>query len=132
MAAFLSGVYATDSGTLCVWNPDAFVGVRDYDTWEQELCDDEDILQHIEAGSLVPVGIHHGMDGAFGVVLRVGDADQPAKLTERETKYLRGKSEPYLFKSSGRLCLSGLEHVEGQPGSSIACVPIPAKVSTRS
>jgi hypothetical protein len=125
MAAFLGGVYATDSGMLCVWNPDPFASVVDYDTWEPELCEDEDILRHIKAGSLVPVGIHHGLDGAFGVHLRVGDAEQPAELTEREAEYILGQSEPYRFRSTGRLCLSGLEHVEGQPGRQVGCVPVP-------
>jgi hypothetical protein len=125
MATSLNGVYTTGSGMLCVWNPDAFAGVADYDSWERELCEDKDILRHIIDGAFVPVGIHRGLDGAFGVHLRVGNSEEVAKLTEREAMYVLGHSEPYLFKTSGQLCLGGLEQVEGHPGSQVGQVTVP-------
>jgi hypothetical protein len=124
MIELLGGVYTTDSGMLCLWDPNAFTRIVSHETWEKELCDDEDILRHIKAGAFVPVGIHRGSDGAFAVHLRVGDANDPVALTERETKYILAESEPYLLKCSGRICLSGLEHVAGQPGRQVACVPV--------
>jgi len=126
MAALLGGVYATDSGMLCLWDPAAFAAVVDYDTWEAELCEDADVLRHIKAGHLVPINTNRGVDGAFDVLVRVGDAKRPAALTEREARYILAESAPYLFKSAGRVCLSGLEHVEGRPGRSVGCVPVPA------
>jgi Uma2 family endonuclease len=123
MAAFLGGVYATDAGMLCLWDPAAFADVANYATWEQELCEDKDIVRHIKAGHLVPVNTNRGRDGAFAVVVRLGDADQPAALTEREASYILAESDLYLLRSSGRICLSGLEHVEGQPGRAVGCLP---------
>lgn len=123
MVAFLGGVFATDSGMLCLWDPHAFNGVVDYDTWEPELCEDKDILRHIKSGAFVPVGIHHGLDGAFAVHLRVGDEKEIATLTKREAGHILAESEPYLFRSYGRICLSGLEHVEGHPGRHVGCLP---------
>ena len=45
MGTFIGGVYATDAGMVCLWNPVAFAGVVDYDTWEPELCEDKEILR---------------------------------------------------------------------------------------
>jgi hypothetical protein len=123
MAAFLGGVYVTDSGMLCLWDPAGFAAVADYDAWEQELCEDKDIVRHIKAGHLVPVNTDRGIDGAFAVILRVGEVDRPATLTEREAGYILAESEPYLLVSTGRICLSGLEQVEGHPGREVGCLP---------
>lgn len=125
MAGFIGGVYATDAGMLCLWDPSAFANIVDYDHWESELCEDADIVRHIKAGHLVPINTNQGVDGAFDVIIRVGDAKQKASLTEREAKYILAESMPYLFKCSGRACLSGLEHVERQPGRAVGCLPVP-------
>lgn len=125
VAAFLGGVYATDAGMLCLWEPAAFGGVVDYDTWDAELCEDADVLRHIKAGHLVPINTDSGVDGAFAVILRVGDAAQPAVLTEREAGYILAESQPYRLTCSGRICLCGLEHVEQVPGRRVGCLPAP-------
>lgn len=96
----------TDSGMLCVWNADHFSHITDYDSWEKELCEDTDILRHIESGSFVPLNLLS--DGAFSVELRVASPDS---MSPREKEYLLVPSLPYLLKSSGRIVASGLEHV---------------------
>lgn len=108
-----TGVMATDAGMFGLWSPASFSDVVDYDTWELQLLEDEDIVRHIVAGAYVPVNI--GGDGAFQVVARIGSIDCPASLTERERQYLLVSSEPYLFITTGRAVISGIEHVEAEP-----------------
>ena len=38
---------ATDAGMFGLWAPAAFGDIVDYDTWESELLEDEDIVRHI-------------------------------------------------------------------------------------
>ena len=120
-----SAPFGTNSGMLCVWNQSAFATVCDYDSWEPELCEDEDIIRHIEAGHFVPINI--GSDGVFEVELRIGSAAATAALSDRELKFLVVKSQPYLFRSQGNLHLSGIECVNGEPdcqsASSISLLP---------
>jgi hypothetical protein len=67
----IRGTYHTDAGMLCVWNPTAFTLIVDYDTWEAQLFEDDDIAGHISSGVFVPINI--GSDGAFDFEMRVGD-----------------------------------------------------------
>jgi hypothetical protein len=39
---------------LVLWDSQRFEAVVDYDTWEDELLEGEDIVRHIQAGALVP------------------------------------------------------------------------------
>jgi hypothetical protein len=105
---------ATDSGMLCVWDPRPFAGISDYDSWEKELCEDADLLRHLEAGHLVPLNLD---DGAFAVEVRHGS---PASLSVREREYLLVPSQPYYLRSSGRVLVSGLEQVGEAPRSYLA------------
>lgn len=108
---------------LAIWDPQHFSSVTDYDTWEPLLLEDEDIAKHIEAGAFVPLYIHS--DGAYECNVRIGTTATPVALTERERKYSLVQSEPpYLFCSTGRLCISGIEHIEGKPGSSVGILPL--------
>lgn len=100
---------ATDSGMLCLWDAQSFAGISDYDTWEKELCEDEDILRHLQSGHLVPLNLG---DGAFAVEVRL---DTPDSMSEREREYLLVSSQPYLLRSSGRILVSGLEQVGADP-----------------
>ena len=126
MQNLIKGTFATDSGTLGVWNPSGFPMVTDCETWDSELCEDEDMLRHVRAGDFVPVGIDHGADGAFGVVVRRGTDKNAVILTARERAYLLTESQPFLFVTSGLLCLSGLEHVCSSPGSEVGVAEIEA------
>ncbi|MFD8080847.1 hypothetical protein ACFV4F_04015 [Kitasatospora sp. NPDC059722] len=104
---------ATDAGMLALWSPAAFSGVVDHASWEPELSEEEGRLRHIRAGALVPINIRS--DGAFGVVVRAGSAAADARLTERESAYVVVSSKPYLLRSRGVACLSGIEAVAGEP-----------------
>ena len=99
----------TDAGTLAAWDREAFMDVTDFDTWEAALLETEDMERHIRAGTLVPVGI--ASDGVYEVHVRVGSADAPAMLDERELRCRILSSEPYLFRSRGRLYVSGIEYI---------------------
>ncbi|MGW4948033.1 hypothetical protein ACWEOZ_41315 [Actinoplanes sp. NPDC004185] len=100
---------ATDAGMGALWAAGSFGGIVDYDTWESELLEDEDIARHIATGALIPLNI--GGDGAFQVLARAGEVAAPAQLTERERKYVVVTSEPYLLTTTGDALISGLEHV---------------------
>lgn len=106
MTIEIKALVRSDSGMLALWDAEPFADVVDYESWEPELCLDEDIQRHVEAGDLVPIDI--GSDGAFEVLVRYGT--EPA-LTEREAEHLLVSSEPYLLVSSGDVLLSGVEGV---------------------
>jgi hypothetical protein len=119
----ITGVMATDAGMGALWAAECFGGIVDYDTWESELLDDEDIVRHIASGALVPLNI--GGDGAFQVLARVGEVSAPAQLTERERRYSVVTSEPYLLITTGNAVISGLEHVGAEANDGLR-VPLGA------
>jgi hypothetical protein len=104
----LSGTIWTGSGMCALWDPTSFLEIADYDTWYTALGEDDQIVSHIEAGAFVPINIRS--DGAFGALVRVG---QPGQLTEREERYVHMTSNPYLFISSGKAWINGIERVGG-------------------
>ncbi|MER5401237.1 hypothetical protein [Streptomyces sp. NPDC002599] len=108
---------ATDAGMLALWDPRCFTGIVDYDTWDPQLGEDEDVERHIRIGALVPINIRS--DGAFGVLVRTGEVGLPARLTERESRHRLVTSDAYLLHSSGQVWLSGVEAVgaEAWPGT---------------
>ncbi|MFJ3882928.1 hypothetical protein ACIPW5_36430 [Streptomyces sp. NPDC090077] len=119
----VTATVATDAGMLVLWDPQRFEAVVDYDTWEDELLEDEDIVRHIQAGSLVP--LNAGGDGAFAVQIRSGTAAAPAALTERETAHQLVASQPYLFVSRGRALVGGIEDVSGDASDGVIEHPVP-------
>jgi len=119
----VSGVMATDAGMGALWAPGSFDSIVDYDTWESELLEDDDIAQHITRGALVPVNI--GGDGAFQVVARTGESSAPAQLTNRERKFVAVTSEPYLLITNGDAVISGIEHVGAESNDGMR-IPLPA------
>ncbi|MGW6027738.1 hypothetical protein [Streptomyces sp. NPDC055099] len=114
---------ATDAGMLVLWDPQRFEAVVDYDTWEDELLEDEDIVRHIQAGALVPLDV--GGDGTFGVLVRSGTAIAPAGLTKRETAHQLVASQPYLFVSRGRALVGGIEDVSRDASDDVIEHPVP-------
>ena len=112
---------ATDSGMLCIWDSRSFAGISDYESWEEELCEDADILRHLHAGHLVPLNLG---DGAFAVELRQGNPDS---MSAREREYLLVPSQPYLLNSTGRILISGIEQVGGDPRSFLDLELAPGK-----
>lgn len=121
------GPLGTDSGLFAVWDHAAFAHVVDYDAWEPELLEDSDILRHVEAGALVPIGF--GQDGAFEFEVRVGSDGAPAALTGRELRYLTVSSEPYKLVTGGTAFLSGIEHISGEP-EAMRVMPLPLAAGT--
>lgn len=119
----IEGTVATNAGMFLLWSPEQFKSVVDYDTWEAELLEDEDIARHIASGSAVPINI--GSDGAFTMLVRIGREGEPASLTERERRHLVVSSEPYLLVSSGRAALTGLEDVRSDPYPEALTFPLP-------
>lgn len=115
---------ATDAGMLALWDPESFTDVVDHDTWDLRLGADEDVRRHVRAGSLVPINIRS--DGAFAVLVRIGGPDRPAELTERERAHGLVSSDAYLFCSSGRMWLSGIEAVGAQAWPEIVRFELPA------
>lgn len=120
----LRGDFATGSGMLALWDAGHFQGITNYETWEPELLEDEDITRHIQQGAFVPLNLH--ADGAYQCLLRAGTTGAPAAINEREKKYTLVLSEPYLFRSKGSIAISGLEHIERTPGKSAAVRPLTA------
>ena len=96
----------------CLWDLLPFRSIDDYESWERELLEDNGIQRHAAAGHLVPINIHS--DGAFAFVVRVDPGGSPA-LTSDEERRVVVSSDPYLFRSTGTLALSGIEHVHREP-----------------
>jgi hypothetical protein len=113
----------TDAGLFALWNPARFEHITDYGSWEASLSEDEDIAGQAGAGNLVPIGI--GGDGSFGFLVRADSAKAP-ELTEREQRYLKVSSKPYLFEADGTAHLSGIEYVSAAPPPATAAIGIPA------
>jgi hypothetical protein len=126
MSETFTGAVRTDAGMFVLWNPTRFEGVVDYETWERELLEEEDIERHVAAGELVPVNIR--ADGAFGFEVRVGSAESPATYGDREAQCLVATSDPYRFESEGTSRLSGIEDVTARSGSAGIAVEIPKGV----
>ena len=105
------GLVATDAGMQVLWHRKPFTHVVDYDTWEDALLENGNIVGHIEAGSMVPLST--GMDGAWEFIVRWGE--DPA-LTEAEQQHVVVKSEPYLLISETDVRVSGIEHITGNAG----------------
>lgn len=105
------GTASTDAGGIVVWSRDAFAQLTP-ETWDDELCEDEDIARHIAAGDLVPIFM--GFDGAYAVEVRAGEGND---LSDRERRYLgtEGRGAYRLVVGSKGAWVSGLEEVGPDP-----------------
>ena len=99
----------TDSGMLCIWDYDSFKHIHDYNSWEEELCEEKDLENKVRLANFVPLNLL--ADGAFQVEVRL---DKP-NFSSREQEYLLVPAQPYRIVTNGVLYVSGLEHVEGDP-----------------
>lgn len=102
---------------LCIWDYDSFKHIHDYDSWDEELCEDEDISRNIMKHSFVPLNLG---DGAFEVEVRLSGNN----LNEREKGYLLVPSQPYALQTTGTICISGLEHVTGDLDKNISVISV--------
>ena len=114
----------TGSGSFGVWDSQPFSNVHDYDTWEAELLEDDDLERHITAGHFVPITLY--TDGAFEFEVRVGSGAERSSLSAREQAYLKLSSEPYRFCSVGELNISGIEFIEATPREDVGRLQISA------
>lgn len=102
------GLVATDAGMQVLWHREPFSHVVDYDSWDEELLENDGIVRHIEAGAMVPLST--GMDGAWQFIVRWGEE---AALTDAEQQHVVVKSEPYLLVSEADVRVGGIEHITG-------------------
>tara|TARA_Y100001933_G_C18952353_1_gene544376 strand:+ start:260 stop:1318 length:1059 start_codon:yes stop_codon:yes gene_type:complete len=102
-------VITTNAGMYGIWDIPAFSHISDYDEWEMELLEDQDIEKHIDLGVFAPIYIRS--DGVADVLIRVGTESVIAILTERESKYKYVSSNEYLLDTHGELGLSGIEFI---------------------
>jgi hypothetical protein len=101
-------VAPTAAGMHALWDVAAFDKVDGYDAWADELEDDADIERHIKAGHFVPIYIHG--DGVFCITVRADGQAMPA-LTSDEEQRVVARSAVYRLTTSGRIAVSGIEHV---------------------
>ena len=107
-------VFHTDSGMLALWDYSTYQHIEDYDTWEPEFVEDDDIARNIKNATYVPINIQS--DGVFCVEVKFQEA---AQLSEREQNYLMVTSQPYLLRTDGKIALSGMETVGKEPTNNI-------------
>ncbi|MBR1737361.1 MAG: hypothetical protein IJ736_10165, partial [Firmicutes bacterium] len=93
------------SGMFALWDHETYKHIDDYDKWEPLFVEDEDIEKQIKNNAFVPAYFHQ--DGCFGFELKI-DED----LSDRERKYIIVQSEEYLFRSSGKAVLSGIDYID--------------------
>lgn len=113
----------TGAGMLALWDVERFRGIAGDDSWELELSGERELVRHIEAGGLVPINI--GADGAWQVLVRAGRPGERVRLTEREASFVLATSEPYLLVTTGRVALSGLEHIDSVGAGEAIELPVP-------
>ena len=104
-----------------LWSPDACREVGEQN-WGKHFVENAAIEAHIQRGEFVPIYVHS--DGAPVIETRVGSKGSPAALTEQEKKWLKTKSEPYLFVSHGVANISGIEYIGGEPTAAVAGIRV--------
>ncbi|MGW6725529.1 hypothetical protein ACWF9G_06450 [Nocardia sp. NPDC055029] len=100
-------VATTGSGWVALWDAASFAHVTDQAGWEMELIEPDE-AGHLSGGHLVPLNIL--CDGRYGVRVRCGAEFAPV-LDEREAAYRKLESEPYLFRSTGTVHVTGAEFI---------------------
>jgi hypothetical protein len=115
-------VCVTGSGWCCLWDRDGLHHVTS-ETWEDELLMADDVSRHIHAGALIPV--NGFSDGGYDIEVRVGGVTEPETLPEREQRHVRRTSPPFLLRSGGTLCMSGIEFAMHPPGEHVAELRVP-------
>ena len=119
----LRETFTTEYGMYGIWNRTHFRGIlKDRKCWEREILEDENIERHIRAGAFVPINLR--CDGTVDVEIRIGTTSEPATLSDPETKHLSVASDPYLFRSTGELRISGIEHVSESPDPEVATLAV--------
>ncbi len=97
-------ILGTNSGMWALWDCESYKDVTDYEHWEPLFCEDKDIEKQIETNAFVPIYVH--ADGIRSFTLRINE-----ELSEKEENYIITKSEEYLFSTSGRIAVSGIDYI---------------------
>ena len=118
-----AGTYTTEYGMYGIWSRPHFLGIlKDQKSWEREILEDENIERHIRAGAFVPINLR--LDGTVDIEIRIGTTSEPAALSDSESKHLSAASDPYLFRATGELWVSGIEHVLETPDPEAASLAV--------
>lgn len=112
----------TELGILALWDSDHFPMVSDGDSWAREVGDEAALAGHVAGGFLVPIRLN--CPGAFDVEVRVSWSEERVALSDREAPRVAATSEAYLFRSSGRVCFSGLEFLDCVPSDQAGVLEI--------
>ena len=104
----LTAVVPSDAGMHALWDVAAFETIDGYESWSRELEEDRDIVRHIGAGCLVPINIRS--DGVFCITVRADPTAMP-RLSIDEQRRVIVSSDAYRLKTSGRIAVSGIEHI---------------------
>lgn len=98
-------ILSTNSGMWGIWDYETYKHIDEYDKWDKLFCEDEDIIKQIKNKTFIPAYIFQ--DGSCSFTVKIDE-----ELNEREEKYVCVKSEPYLLKTSGKVVVSGIEHID--------------------
>lgn len=112
----------TDAGMFAVWDSRHFDNIVDYDSWEYELLEDNDIIGHVEKGYFVPINLHS--DGCYEFEVRTSEVDNAESLSPRELKYLTVSSAPYYLRSEGLICFGGYEYISNDPTEDVGVLEV--------
>lgn len=105
----LNQAVGTDAGMIAIWVSSAFATIQDQESWEEVFLSDEAIVNLITRGKLAPININ--ADGAFQVVVRIGNTEQVEGLSEREKGFVFLTSQAYRLDIDSKVCVSGIEDV---------------------
>lgn len=94
----------TSSAMWGLWDYEEYKTVVTYEDWHALFCENEAIKEQVSKAKFVPIYIHS--DGCYQFKVKI---DEP--LSSREKQYVFMQSQEYLFESSGRAVLSGIEGI---------------------
>lgn len=97
-------VLATMSGMWGIWDYDSYNMIDSYDSWAPVFEEDETIIQQIKEHHFIPINIMS--DGAFQFAIKRNDI-----LSDREKRYLTVESKEYLYHTTGKTIVSGIEYI---------------------
>jgi uncharacterized membrane protein len=117
---FFKQVLATDSGMWGIWDINEYAHIMNYDDWEKFFLENVDMQEQIVRSKFIPITIHS--DGVFEFETRVGTMGELAVLSEDEKKMVVVASEKYGLNASGKVGVSGIEHIDGKFQEESVCI----------
>ena len=95
----------THRGMWALWNYDHFKDITSIEEFENTFKNLDDIEKHIKLKKFVPIHVH--TNGEFQFRVKINE-----KLDKREKKYVSENSGVYLFETTGKTYLSGIELID--------------------